>query len=269
MPQSLPRTFEEAKQESCWPLVELFHENTKLNPITALPFAERVGAISQDEETIRSFARSAKTYPGRARVELPRRFGTLGRTLYKTLRERRTRRDFSAEPLRMRSLAKLLWLSAGETDTIGVPGQPDIVQPLRAAPSAGALHSVEIYPVLLNVEGAEPGLYHYNVPEHSLELLRGGDFRPAMNNHLLAPELMPNAAAVLVLTGVLTRLLAKYGDRGYRFLLLGLQLAQFAVVEQFGVAVGNGQRRAQLVRDVLDELTLQPVEIPLLRQCSG
>lgn len=39
----------------------------------------------------------------------------------------------------------------------------------RPFPSGGGLHELELYPVIRNVEGIEPGLYHYDGHDHRLE----------------------------------------------------------------------------------------------------
>src|SRR5919204_29741 len=47
----------------------------------------------------------------------------------------------------------------------------DVVLLRKTSPSGGALHPTEVYPLIRNVENVEPGLYHYNVERHELELL--------------------------------------------------------------------------------------------------
>lgn len=48
----------------------------------------------------------------------------------------------------------------------------DVMVLKKTSPSAGALHPIEVYPVVRRVAGLEPGLYHYDVAGHGLELLR-------------------------------------------------------------------------------------------------
>ena len=52
------------------------------------------------------------------------------------------------------------------------------------------------------------------------KLLRPGNYRDEIMKLLVEEEPAMPAAAVLVLVGTVTRLLEKYGDRGYRLLLL-------------------------------------------------
>ena len=45
----------------------------------------------------------------------------------------------------------------------------------RQVPSGGALHELEIYPLVHNCEGLAPGLYHYDAGGHRLGLIRPAD----------------------------------------------------------------------------------------------
>jgi putative peptide maturation dehydrogenase len=47
----------------------------------------------------------------------------------------------------------------------------DVLCIKRTSPSGGGLHPVEAYPIISNVEGVAPGLYHYSVRNHSLVML--------------------------------------------------------------------------------------------------
>ena len=54
-----------------------------------------------------------------------------------------------------------------------VPAAGGHERSLRPSPSGGGLHALEIYPVVQNMDGLEPGLYHYNPGEHTLETVSG------------------------------------------------------------------------------------------------
>jgi SagB-type dehydrogenase family enzyme len=41
----------------------------------------------------------------------------------------------------------------------------------KTSPSGGSQHPVEVYPLVRAVEGLQPGLYHYGVENHELELV--------------------------------------------------------------------------------------------------
>jgi SagB-type dehydrogenase family enzyme len=92
---------------------------------------------------------------------------------------------------------------------------------LRAYPSSGALYAVEIYPVVLRVDGLEPAVYHYRAVENVLEIARPG-IDPA---HVVAAALpveramVAGAAALFCLAGCFPRHERKYGQGGYRMLV--------------------------------------------------
>lgn len=52
-----------------------------------------------------------------------------------------------------------------------VSDEPGIRVIKRAAPSAGGLHPTEAYVLVQNVEGVQPGIYHYHPIDHALEPL--------------------------------------------------------------------------------------------------
>jgi SagB-type dehydrogenase family enzyme len=116
-----------------------------------------------------------KEYAGAERVALPEPIGSdRGAPLEVDFREvllrRRTCRDFDRDkPVSLEKLSSLLYYVAGATHIGHAAGTGDVL--LKTSPSAGARHSIEVYPCVLNVEGIHPGFYHYSVKGHELELL--------------------------------------------------------------------------------------------------
>lgn len=89
-------------------------------------------------------------------------FGVLGR--------RRTTRAFDPDrAVTLDELATVLRYVVGVHGYAPVLG--DVVTLKRTSPSGGGLHPVEAYPVVADVEGVEPGIYHYATGEHALELV--------------------------------------------------------------------------------------------------
>jgi SagB-type dehydrogenase family enzyme len=109
--------------------------------------------------------------------------------------------DLEPEPIPP-ELDRLLRVGAGVVRARTLPGGD--VYHFRAYASAGALYPVEVYPVTAE------GVFHFHPRELALRRLRSGDFRASLGE--------PEAAAVLVLTGILWRTAWKYGERGYRHL---------------------------------------------------
>ncbi|MBA2448336.1 MAG: SagB/ThcOx family dehydrogenase [Chloroflexi bacterium] len=155
-----------------------------------------------------------KEYPGAPTVPLPAIPAPGGPPLETVILGRRSVREYADRPLRLDELSRLLYYSTGITD------RRDPTLAFRAVPSSGALFPTEVYPVLFNVEGVAPGVYHYDVQRHRLELVRAGDFRQEVFQAALSQEMILRASLVLVLTGLFPRVHWKYVDRSYRYLLL-------------------------------------------------
>jgi putative peptide maturation dehydrogenase len=90
--------------------------------------------------------------------------------LYETLTRRKTARMFDRTvPMLLDELAVVLyyvWGCHGHIQFLD-----NAVGLKKTSPSGGGLHPIEVYPVVTNVAGLDPGMYHYNVERHGLELL--------------------------------------------------------------------------------------------------
>jgi len=153
-------------------LSELYHENTKLHPLTV---QQMVPPNDYSASDLDAMSRAHKQYRNVPRVKLPSVEGLPqnGRTFDEVLSTRRSKRDFADRDLELEELSKILHQSYGITGEL--PSTQGIKQNVRSAPSAGALYPAEIYLAIRKVAGVEPGIYHYNVPDHALELLIPGD----------------------------------------------------------------------------------------------
>jgi SagB-type dehydrogenase family enzyme len=92
--------------------------------------------------------------------------------------------------------------------------------PLRTVPSAGGLYPIETYAVVNRVHGMEPGVYHYFPPDHSLELLRKGDYSRAAAHSALDQKMAASASVTFIWTAVLERGKWKYRQRAFRYIYL-------------------------------------------------
>ncbi len=91
--------------------------------------------------------------------------------LYRALAARKTVRAFdSGKPMRQEDLATVLYY------VFGCHGHASLTQGVvvlrKTSPSGGALHPVEVYPLVLNVADVATGLYHYRIRDHSLVRIR-------------------------------------------------------------------------------------------------
>ena len=90
----------------------------------------------------------------------------------------------------------------------------------RTVPSAGALYPIETYVVVNRVEGILPGIYHYNVKEAQLVLIREGSFGRELSQAALGQGMLEEAASVFVWTAMVERSKWKYRERAYRYIYM-------------------------------------------------
>jgi SagB-type dehydrogenase family enzyme len=124
---------------------------------------------------------------------------------------------FGRAPITAAQLATLLALGNGVRSVERRGGHPWYQ---RNAPSAGNLGSVEVCPLVLDVEGIPPGLYHYDAAGKALSRLCEGDLRTWLRDRVLIQPDLATACAALALTVSFGRLGKRYGLRGYRLGLL-------------------------------------------------
>ncbi|MCX8128458.1 MAG: SagB/ThcOx family dehydrogenase, partial [Synergistetes bacterium] len=91
-------------------------------------------------------------------IKLPEPSSDGKQSLEPPLKERRSIREYSGEPLTLKELSQFLWAGQGITDPRG----------FRTAPSAGALYPLELFVVIGRVEGIEEGVYRYIPEKHAL-----------------------------------------------------------------------------------------------------
>jgi SagB-type dehydrogenase family enzyme len=97
------------------------------------------------------------------------------------IRRRRSRREFTEEPLNLEELTFLLWATQGIDDKATQAFRDWLVTKdstavkaqsiLRTVPSAGGRHPFETYLLVFRVRELEPGLYRYLPVEHKLLFL--------------------------------------------------------------------------------------------------
>lgn len=155
-----------------------------------------------------------KTYPRFDRI-LFNNIKPIKSELSEILRKRRSVRQFSGLSISKDELFSLLFSSCGLTylgETFDNSRRP--------YPSAGGRYPLEVYPIILNCEELKRGLYHFNVKETSLESLLKEDLSKWLTRVTYGEKWIKNAAVVFIIAGVLNRIRIKYGDRGYRYVLI-------------------------------------------------
>lgn len=143
---------------------------------------------------------------------------------FELLGRRRTTRSFDTDDsMSAEELSVLLFHTFGAHGSARFDG--DLVAVRKTSPSGGGLHPTEAYPLVRDVDGVGPGVYHYDVGRHALELITP---IPADEVGELAVEIAAgqpfarDAHATVVLATRFARNFWKYRkhDRAYAVLLM-------------------------------------------------
>ena len=175
-------------------------------------FFESVADISAQEKSPSEgeemkTSEPSKDSPADEPFELPEPKLSSKTSVEEALSERRSVREYGKGPLSVEDISQLLWAAQGITARWGG----------RTAPSAGALFPLEIYVVVGQVKGLEPGLYHYDPGKHSVIKKVDGDLRQKLTQASLHQDEITRAPATFVITAVYERTMKKYKQRGIQY----------------------------------------------------
>ena len=115
----------------------------------------------------------------------------------------------------LEDLSKILYHSLGITH---VESGEEREKTSRPYPSVSKTFPLETYLIIFKMEDLKPGVYHYDVRSHNLELMMEGNFveeivKATQNESLI------NASIIFAVSAVFQKAEFKYGDRGYRYVL--------------------------------------------------
>ena len=131
---------------------------------------------------------------------------TVGKvTLETAIKNRRSSRDFTEKILTSSQIGQLLWAGQGITDE---------KTGYRAAPSAGAIHPMQIYVVL------GEGLYVYDPKTHSMKKIVNRDVRNTLFTAAYRQEVIKKSPCTFIITAKYRLTEAKYRNRGKLFTTL-------------------------------------------------
>ena len=135
-------------------------------------------------------------------------------------------------PWGLAELSKLLFFSYGVTAIMDSPKAEKTY--MRSAPSAGGLYPAEIYIVTRDLPFLTDGIYHYQSKEHHLVPLYEGSFWDKIAAYFLHQPVLSDANFLVLVSGMYERSSWRYGERGYRRILLdsGHLLANLALMAQ-------------------------------------
>jgi putative peptide maturation dehydrogenase len=193
--------------------------------------------------------------------------------LFGTLARRRTTRSFDpAASLTEDQLSTLLYEVYGCRGTLDLDGEHVALR--KASPSGGGLHPTEVYPLLLRVEGIEPGLYHYQPRDHTLELVTvttREDAEALVGELTCGQMFLASCGALFIMTARFDRSFWKYRRhaRAYATLLLDAgHLSQTLYLVATELGLGAFVTGAINGANVEERLGLDPVEEGAIAICA-
>lgn len=142
-------------------------------------------------------------------------------TLTAVLEDRVSTRAFDdTRPVSVEQLAELLYRTARTRNTHRVSEGDELVS--RPYPSAGSVYELELYPVVRNVAGLKPGMYHYDSFDHALFPVASAD-SPAVSQLIGVASATLAAAAepqvLLVMAARCGRMMWTYEQVAYTAIL--------------------------------------------------
>ena len=202
---------------------ELYHENTKLRRCQ-----KEAGISTQIFSTPEMLVSTslAIAKKGGEKIYLPKDDLSLNVNVGDVLCARRSIREFGKKSISLADLSKILYYTNGITGHLRYKVQLKDIEmevnlPLRSCPSGGALYPIDIYAATLNVENIKPGIYFYDVETHSLVLMNK-NVNELISAFVPFPQELneiKNAGLVLLFVANFFKTKAKYGERGYRYVL--------------------------------------------------
>ena len=132
-----------------------------------------------------------------------------------TLLSRKSTRTFVSANISMSDMSKLLTLSFGLRNDASNSF-------LRTYASAGARYPIEVYVVVKRSDDLEKGIYHYNIKDNTLELIKKGDYTKEIDAFYSNQKdsITTNYPCLILFSIIFKRSMQKYGEKGYRFALL-------------------------------------------------
>lgn len=189
-------------------LSKIYHQYSKHSARGHLPISNDHNEWPEDWKI-----QHYKIYPRLPKINLPKVKPRAD--FFHLIEKRQSRRKFRKSPVSLRELATLLKYSCGITRT-GPDGRA-----YRAQPSGGACSPIEVYAaVLVPGVGLPAGLYHYAVKGNQLDVLWRHQFTAEETRGFSGYAWVQDASIVLVMTAVFNRNQIKYGERGYRYMVI-------------------------------------------------
>ncbi|HXM70086.1 MAG TPA: SagB family peptide dehydrogenase, partial [Thermoanaerobaculia bacterium] len=139
-------------------------------------------------------------------------------TLSAVLEHRRSLRRYGAPPIQRRQLGELLFRSARIVDRVATD-EGGLTR--RPYPSGGALHALEIYPLVVNCVSLAPALWRYLPGPHALAPVAppGHKLERLLEDARQALQATERPQVLLIVTARFARVAWKYESLAYALLL--------------------------------------------------
>lgn len=135
--------------------------------------------------------------------------------LKKLINHRSSIREYQDAAISKDELSYLLWCTQGVKEKVGN------IHTLRTVPSAGARHTLETFILVNKVDGLTPGLYRYLALEHKIqEFIISDVICDKITHGCLGQDFVKESAVTFIWVCVVERMTWRYGERGYRYVLL-------------------------------------------------
>jgi SagB-type dehydrogenase family enzyme len=249
-----------------WGLAEAFHQSLRSTVHTRFETKDAFEARLSKPESQALRPLFAKEYPLHPYIQLPLPTDLQNDSLAATLLGRRTCRQFHEGVISLERISNVLFYSCGWTASgvQRVGGMPVI---RKTSPSPGSMASVEVYLLASKVNDLLPGIYHYSLVNHGLELLDGENPSSWLVQACGDQNWVVNCSAAILLCGVPARLAWKYSvPKAYQAMQMEVgHISQSALL--CSTAEGLGCFCTAALREDMFEtrIQLQPLEeTPLL-----
>lgn len=194
-------------------IVEEFHEATKSTSASFFPANDGL-----PPRLVRRMAEGFKIYESAECIRL--RAPTLNVSLADAMANRKSTIRFEVpRPASFEQLSSVMWAMMGGTHG-HTQSHPNNAHN-RVSPSAGALYPIECYVLVRSVSELQPGVFHLNALDLTLERISLSEHEDIAALFGDAPVGTSGTASFrVILSAMFRRTVSKYGARGYRYVLL-------------------------------------------------
>lgn len=141
-------------------------------------------------------------------IELPVVALSSSFSVEKALAQRRSVRSYKQGKLTLSEIGQLLWSAQGITE----PNRK-----LRTAPSAGAIHPLQMYLVVREADGISPGLFSYEPNGHKLVTLKTANLYPQITARATRQTFIGTSGIMLIFAADLEKILPRYKEKAERY----------------------------------------------------